>query len=380
MTSHSGSNRPMPSDTLAQQADSLPLMSIIIPVYNGAHIIGPLLDSIQQLDYPPNRYEVLVVDNNSTDDLESVVAPYPVKLSHERDVQGSYAARNQGIKQARGEILVFTDADCRVHPQWLRCLQAAFVDAAIGGAAGTIQGVEPAGSWVEEVLNRRHHMSSVDRRHSSNGSSPKLKRSFKRPTRRLPRLLRRLGLVTYYDDPRLPSLPIAPTANVAYRREAFEKAGLFDATYFGGGDLEFAIRLQQQSDMELVAVPDAIVYHRHRATLRQLFRVHTLYSTSRIVHIERYLGLDNALRRQILIENLAYLMIGIPWSSAKIVFRALHTAVFGSPCPLYTREMIVDLVTLISACRASIRACNLLQQGRRDELWTLADPARHAGR
>jgi len=357
------------TDSSAQQASTLPYVSIIIPVYNGAHIIGRLLDSIQQLDYPADRYEVLVIDNNSTDDLERVVAAYPVKLLHERDVQGSYAARNLGIEQARGEILAFTDADCLVHPQWLCHLQAAFQDPAVGGAAGAIQGVEPARSWVEAVLIQRQHISSIDQSSLNDKGKAKLKRSFKLPARRLPRLLRKLGLVRYYYDPRLPSLPVAPTANVAYRRQAFKEVGLFDATCFGGGDTEFSIRLQQQSDLKLVAAPEAIVYHRHRATLRQLWKVFTRYHTSRVVHIERYLGPDDNVRRQIVIESLINLGIGIPWSTGKVGFRALRALLRRAPYPLYTREMIVDLVLLTSANRAHIRACNLLRQGRREELW-----------
>ena len=153
-----------PADRSAQRAGALPFISIVIPVYNGSQIIGHLLDSIQRLDYPVDRYQVLVVDNNSSDDLERVVAGYPVELLHERNVQSSYAARNLGARQARGEIVAFTDADCRVHPQWLRRLQVAFRDPAVGGAAGDLQGVEPARSWVEEVLNRRHHNSFIDRK------------------------------------------------------------------------------------------------------------------------------------------------------------------------------------------------------------------------
>lgn len=370
MTFQLCNSRPKSTDSSAQQAGSLPRVSIIIPVYNGAHIIGRLLDSIRQLDYPPDRYEVLVVDNNSTDDLERAVAAYPVKLLHERDVQSSYAARNLGIKQSGGEILAFTDADCLVHSQWLRCLQAAFQDPAVGGAAGAIYGVEPARSWVEEVLNRRHHMSSINNFSPDNGTGATLKQSFKKPTRRLPRLLEWLGLVTYYNDPRLPRLPVAPTANVSYRREVFDKIGLFDATYFGGGDAEFAIRLQQRSKWKLVAVPEAIVYHRHRATLTQLHRAYTRYNINRVVHLRRYLGAGDKLRRQILIESFAYLMIGIPWSSAKLVSRALRTALLGSPRPFYTQEMLVDLTTLVSAHWARIRACHLLEQGRWEELWT----------
>ncbi len=362
----------MSTNSPARQAE-LPHISIIVPVYNDADSIRQLLDSIEQLDYPRDRYEVLVVDNNSTDDLAGAVAAYPVKLLHERDAQSSYAARNLGIKQARGEILAFTDADCRVHPQWLRGLQAAFQSPLVGGVAGTIRGVEPAESWVEAVLNQRQHMSAMDHSVSDNGAEVVLKRSFRPPARRLPGLLKRLGLVTYHYDPRLPSLPGAQTANAAYRRAAFEKVGPFDATYFGGGDAEFAIRLQQQSDMKLVGAPGAIVYHRHRATLHQFWRVYKRYNTSYVVHIERHLGADDKVRRQIMIESLAYLLLGAPWSVGKVVFRALRTALVGPPYPLYTQEMIIYLVMLISAHYARLRACTLLKQGRQyEELWSRA--------
>ncbi len=370
MTSYPNNSPSMSTNPSAKPDDLLPYISIVIPVYNGSHIIGSLLDSIQQLDYPKERYEVLVVDNNSTDDLERALAPYPVKLLHERETQSSYAARNQGIRQARGEVLAFTDADCRVHPQWLQGLQAAFQDPLVGGVAGAIRGVEPAESWVEAALNQGRHMSAIDHSASDNGTEVTLKRSFKPPARRLPRLLKQLGIVTYRDDPRLPSLPLAQTANAAYRRAAFEKVGYFDATYFGGGDTEFSIRLQQQSEMKLVSAPEAIVYHRHRATLDQFWQAYQRYHTSYVVHIERHLGVDNKVRRQMMIESLTYLMVGGTWSLAKLGFRAIRTALGRAPYPLYTQEMLLNLVKLVSTHYARLRACTLLRRGRRyEELW-----------
>jgi len=284
-------------------------------------------------------------------------------------VQSSYAARNLGIREARGEILAFTDADCMVHPQWLHCLQVPFRDPAVGGAAGDLQGVEPATSWVEEVLNWRHHNSFIDRKCLSNGTNPELKSSFKPSNRRLPRLLKQLGLVTYWYDPRLPSWSIAPTANVAYRREVFEKVGCFDDTFIGGGDIEFAIRMQHRSGMKLIAVPDAVVYHRHRTNLRQLWKAYARYEIGHVALIEKFLGLGNGLWRQLVIEGLAYLIIGVPWSSTKLLLRALRSVLMGAPYPLYIEDAIVDLVTLMSRNFTRIKVCNLLQLGRREELW-----------
>ncbi len=368
MSSYPNSNQPMPTNRSAQPADSLPYISIIVPIYNGAHIIGRLIDSIQQVDYPADRYEILVVDNNSTDALAGALAPYSVRLLHEREIQSSYAARNLGIRQASGEILAFTDADCRVHPQWLRCLQTPFQDPLVGGVAGAIYGVEPGETWVEEVLNRRNHMSMVNQR-GGTGAQSKLKLSFTRPTRRFPRLLKQLGLVTYRYDPRLPSVPIAPTANVAYRRQAFEQCGHFDDTNHGAGDLEFPIRMQQQSDFKLVAAPDAIIYHRHRTSLRQLWQVFARYEVGNIMLLDTFLGLDSRVKRQLIVESLAYLLIGVPWASAKVVYRALRSVLLGSPDPFYTKEMIVDLVTLTSRHFTRIKASRLLYQGRIGKLW-----------
>lgn len=347
----------------------LPQFSVIIPVYNGAHVIAPLLDSVERFDYPSDRYEILVVDNNSTDGLESVVAGYDVKLLNERNVQSSYAARNLGIRHARGEILAFTDADCRVHPQWLRCLETAFRDPEVGGAAGDLQGLEPARSWVEAVLNRRHHNSFIDREQLLNGGEPRLQLSFKQPTRRLPRVLKWLGLVTYRYDSRLPSLPIAPTANVAYRREVFERVGCFDDSFISGGDAEFAIRMQQQTGLRLVAAPDAIVYHRHRESLRKLWRAFARYELGHVALTDKILGLDDGVRRQLVVESLAYLIVGVPWLSAKLVFRALRSAMVGPVYPLYIQDTAVDLVTLMSRHLTCIRACSLMYQGRGEELW-----------
>jgi len=331
VTFYPSDSRPGSTDSSAPQAGLFPQISIVIPVYNGAHIISWLLDSIQQLDYPLDRYEVLVVDNNSTDDLERI--------------------------------------DCLVHPQWLRCLQAAFQAPAVGGAAGDVQGMEPAKSWVQEVLNRRHHMSPIEQRRLSSGADQKLKLSFERPSQRLPRLLKRLGLVTYRHDSRLPLLPVAPTANIAYRREVFEQVGYFDETNHGAGDTEFAIRMQQQSNLKLVAVPEAVVYHSHRANLRQLWRAFARYEIGDVMLIETFLGLDNDVRRQLIVESIAYLIIGVPWLSVKLVFRALRSALIGPPYPLYIQDMIVNFVTLMSRHFTRIRAWNLLSQGRGGELW-----------
>lgn len=91
-------------------------ISIIIPTYNRAQMLPLTLDSFLAQDYPSDRYEIIVVDNNSTDETPEIAARYvdnstvSVKYYFEQR-QGVHYARNSAAKQARGDILYFTDDD-----------------------------------------------------------------------------------------------------------------------------------------------------------------------------------------------------------------------------------------------------------------------------
>ena len=102
---------------------NLPLISVIVPVYNSSGCIAELIGSLLDQDYPKELYEVIVVDNNSSDDTVSIIEKHPfVTLLRETETQSSYAARNTGIKAANHALLAFTDADCVATEQWLRWL------------------------------------------------------------------------------------------------------------------------------------------------------------------------------------------------------------------------------------------------------------------
>lgn len=97
-----------------------PFVSVIVPVYNDQDRIGLAIDSLLGQTYPKELYEVIIVDNGSMDKTVEVVGKYPVKLLEETEIQGSYAARNKGIAEAKGRVLAFTDADCIVDPNWIK--------------------------------------------------------------------------------------------------------------------------------------------------------------------------------------------------------------------------------------------------------------------
>ncbi len=95
-------------------------VSVIVPVYNTARYLAACIEGLLDQDFDPSAYEILAVDNNSTDESASIIERYPrVRLLHEPK-QGSYAARNRGVREAKGEIIAFTDSDCVPERDWLR--------------------------------------------------------------------------------------------------------------------------------------------------------------------------------------------------------------------------------------------------------------------
>ena len=98
-----------------------PRISVIIPVHNGAHSLGACLGALEsQTLARGDEFEVIVVDNGSTDELADTRRLFPGVRWLEEAAPGSYAARNRGLRQAAGEIIAFTDADCLPDAAWLR--------------------------------------------------------------------------------------------------------------------------------------------------------------------------------------------------------------------------------------------------------------------
>lgn len=92
-----------------------PLVSVVIPVYNGERYLAEAVQSVLDQDYRP--LEVLVIDDGSTDASGAIAGSFgPPVLYHRREHAGLAATRNYGVQQARGELLAFQDADDRWVP------------------------------------------------------------------------------------------------------------------------------------------------------------------------------------------------------------------------------------------------------------------------
>lgn len=109
-----------------QPAESRPRFSVVIPAYNEAAFLGSCLDSLQDQNFP-GPYEIIVVDNNSTDGTADLARARGVTVVHE-PTPGVCPARQSGTSTARGEIVVSTDADTVFSPGWLSRIDETFGD------------------------------------------------------------------------------------------------------------------------------------------------------------------------------------------------------------------------------------------------------------
>lgn len=221
-------------------ASSFPSVTVIIPVYNGEVDLPDLLTCLQQQTYPCDRVEWLIVDNNSHDRtaeildraIQSKASSFVLRSLKEPHIQSSYAARNVGIRDALGEILAFTDADCRPEPIWLERLVQPFATPSVGIVAGEIHAL-PGHTLLEHFADRENTLSQ--------------KHTLSHP---------------FY--------PYGQTANLALRAEVFRQIGLFRPYLTTGGDADICWRALSQTSWQLEFAETAIVRHRHRSTLVDL--------------------------------------------------------------------------------------------------------------
>jgi cellulose synthase/poly-beta-1,6-N-acetylglucosamine synthase-like glycosyltransferase len=214
------------------RADTQPFVSVIVPVRDGESTIADCLDAILATDYPPDRREILVVDNGSSDATAALIQARRVRYLREPR-RGVSQARNLGIATSRGEILAFVDADCLVEPHWLAELVRPFEDPEVGAVAGDLQHVAP--------------------------TTP--------AERQGARLLGNWQRFAFNSNPAYPI-----TANAAYRRDVIDRIGGFDAHMTRAQDVELGLRFQERSGRRLAYAERATAHHRNRTTQLGFFR------------------------------------------------------------------------------------------------------------
>lgn len=206
-------------------------ITVIVPVYQHWHMVEKLLQGMREQRLPADQWELFMVDNGSDRVPDAAELPSLVNLLR-CEKPGSYAARNFALQHARGELLVFTDADCRPTPDWLENLWRAHTE---GDRRRLIAG----GIEVARLDDGRHTL--VELYDMALG----------------------LSQARYAKD------GYAVTANLAIPRTVFDSVGNFDESRFSGGDKEFCLRARA-AGFSLHYLPDALVQHPARQQWSEL--------------------------------------------------------------------------------------------------------------
>jgi glucosyl-dolichyl phosphate glucuronosyltransferase len=216
-------------------------ISVILCTYNRCQSLQKALESAAALVLPESvKWEVLVVDNNSSDQTQNTVQNlcfrYPGRFRYLFEPQqGKSYALNAGIREARGDVLAFMDDDVTVDPNWLQNLTAGFYNGDWAGAGGRI---------IAEWTCSPPRWLSPSSRHASG------------------------PLVAFDPSPEAGQLNEPPIGtNMAFRREMFEKYGWFrtdlgpcPGSEMRNEDTEFGARLLSAGE-RLRYEPSALVYH-----------------------------------------------------------------------------------------------------------------------
>jgi glycosyltransferase involved in cell wall biosynthesis len=206
---------------------ALPTVTAIVPTFNRAASLAETLRALAAQDYPYDRYEIVVVDNSSTDNTEEVVelarraSPVPIRYFRKEN-RGPAVSRNYAIARSTGEVLAFTDSDCQMPADWVRT-----------GVANLREGV---GFVAGPVLPVNH-------------------------PDRIP------GFFAHQIDHGREDF-IYATANVFYRRSIVEALGGFNESFgaypwgtpVGGEDTDLAWRVKR-AGFRSVFAPGNAVYH-----------------------------------------------------------------------------------------------------------------------
>jgi cellulose synthase/poly-beta-1,6-N-acetylglucosamine synthase-like glycosyltransferase len=216
-----------------------PSVSVIVPVLNAEATIGDLLDSLGEIDYDRRKLEVILVDGDSTDRTREIIQRYPVKLIIEKR-RGLNVARNTGVENSNGEIILFTDADCVAPRDWVKKTVKNFEDPQVGCVGGTVS------RYGDDFLSK----------YADESLMPVLRRFKKREE-----------LADVKPVSRYPA-----GCNMAFRRGAVEEAKGFDEEIKYGFDEDELVERVCKSGHKMVLDHEVIIRHQHRATLKSLLK------------------------------------------------------------------------------------------------------------
>lgn len=303
--------------------------SVVVPAYNAAATIASCLEGLLRQTEPRERYEVIVVDDGSTDDTAGIAGRFGVTVIRQGN-RGPAAARNRGARQARGGIVLFTDADCVPEPGWIAQMARPFDDASVAAVKGAYR-------TSQRSLTARFCQAEFEERFA---------------------MLARAGTTDMVD-----------TYAAAFRRDVFAAMDGFDESFpvANNEDTDLSYRISAAGH-RMVFNQDAVVFHlRHPDRVRTYVRQKFWRGYWRMVVYRRFPGkmvkdtyTPQTLKLQVLLLGgaAATLPAALFWSPALVLpaFCGLLFLASTAPFALQTarRDATVALLSpLFLAMRAA---------------------------
>jgi glycosyltransferase involved in cell wall biosynthesis len=209
------------------------LLSIIVPLYNAENFLPEFFNSLSNQEYVDENFELLLIDNGSTDNSKDIVEKYikinqnlHIEYHYFDDVADSYAARNYGVRQSKGEIIAFTDSDCILEPNWIKNVIKFAKPGTIISGEVEIQVTDKKNIW--EVFDSFAHLNNKE-----NASVGKI-----------------------------------ATANLIVRKEDYLSIGFFEER-FSGGDHDWSLRAKRKG-FEIIYNEEVKVLHPSRKLYQEI--------------------------------------------------------------------------------------------------------------
>jgi len=290
------------------------MISIVIPAYNESDNIQTCIDSLKTQSLPQKNYEIIVVDNNSTDNTLELIKKLGVICTVEYR-KGPAPAKNAGISLAKGNIIAFIDGDCIAAKDWLKNIVSGFENSNVGCVAGSISAMEDDGlSPLEKFLIKKGHLSQAQH----------IENSF---------------------------LPFAATANAAYRKEVFDKIGLFDENLPIGEDADLSWRMQLFTNYKVRYVPEAAVFHPYESKPKELFRQKRRHAYGSVMLNKKY---KKYRQREVKTLKQTY------WEYRSIINRWIKLLLYKlqrntGDCPINEYQLILEIAQKVGLIQGSLR-------------------------
>lgn len=206
--------------------------TIVIPTYKDYELLKKCIISLEKQTFPTEKFEVIVVNNDSENQLNFKSDSLNLTLVNE-DKPGSYSARNKGIKEAKGEIIGFTDADCI-----------------------------PDGKWISTAVHLLQEKPEFDL------VGGKIEQ-FKADDKMTDAVFEYQRLFSFNQEHYINHKGFSVTANLFARKKVFEKVGDFNSDLFSGGDFDFGLRAKK-AGFSIVYDSNLVVNHPARGGLKDL--------------------------------------------------------------------------------------------------------------